>query len=264
MEPSEYIASLANRLCQGKEETNKIETSFKYLKSKLFEHFVDRISAVEIFGSFARGTALPQSIDEMSDVGVLVVFKKNDLQPATFIKHLKEFADKIYPRSNVEADHPAILVELFHVRFELVPAYWHKEWLSAAELKIPAPRDKDVRWITSEPEKLRSQIEEFNLGRRTLLRSLIRLIKHYNVFIGRPYESYQLEQLVLLKEYRATTVWEAYLEFVKFLDAERVSGERARFINNLKWMTENTILLSQRKMNGYIEPEFQKFLPLVS
>lgn len=153
-----YLTELSKQLCCSKDVTDKIDDSYNYLEGKIFEHFRVRIEKVQIFGSYDRGTYLPQSIDPYSDVDVMIIFKTNEFQPDTFLKHLREFADKIYPRSEVSPDHPAITVVLQHTKFEVVPAYFEISFWNGKELKIPAPRNKDLKWITTEPNDLKEEL----------------------------------------------------------------------------------------------------------
>ena len=49
-------------------ERQKINSSIRHLKSKLGSHFGNRVTRIEPFGSYTRGTILPRKYDENSDI----------------------------------------------------------------------------------------------------------------------------------------------------------------------------------------------------
>lgn len=259
-----YLTKLAKQLSNSKEERDKIDNSYNHLEGKVFEFFRDRIQKVHIFGSYDRGTELPQSVDPNSDVDVLVIFKTNDFQPATFLKHLQECADKIYPRSEVSPDHPAITVLLSHTKFELVPAYWETYFLASDDLKIPAPRNKELKWITTEPNKLKSTLQEKDKEENGMLVPLIKLIKYFNTLQGKPFDSFAIEKFAVSRSYPCKNLRDYFFELINDLDADGATEPQKKFITELKARRENLVALEKRNLTDYIELELQKFLPLLS
>ena len=67
-----YLTRLSKQLSNNKDDRDKINSSYNYLEGKIYEHFRDRIQEVCLFGSYARGTELPQTIDPNSDVDIHV------------------------------------------------------------------------------------------------------------------------------------------------------------------------------------------------
>lgn len=54
----------------------------------------------------------------------MIVFDNvNNYTPQTFLTRLKNFAEEYYSRSEIYQDSPAIVLELNHIKFELVSAY---------------------------------------------------------------------------------------------------------------------------------------------
>ncbi len=257
-----YLIKLAKQLSNSKEARDKIDNSYNYLEGKIFEFFRDRIQQVQIFGSYERGTELPQSIDLNSDVDILVIFKANDFQPATFLKHLQEFADKIYPRSEVSPDHPAITVRLNHTKFELVPAYWETYYFVSDDLKIPAPRNKELKWITTEPNKLKSTLQKKDSDENELMIPLIKLIKYFNTLQGKPFDSFSIEKFAVSSSYPCENLRDYFFEFIDDLDTFDKSEPQLKFISELKERRENLLALEKRNLTDYIELELQKFIPL--
>ena len=257
-----YLATLAKRLSVTKEEREKIDTSINYLKGKIWERFQDRLSKVEVFGSYDRGTSLSPAIDQNADVDILVIFKTNDYQPNTFLNHLNEFAKNLYQRSDVSPDHPAITIELDHVKFELVPAYWEENTFSANDLMIPAPRNKEIRWIETEPQQLKEDLEAKNNMENQMITPLIKLIKYLNYRHGKPYDSYVIEKFAISRSYPDKELKNYLYEFINDLDTDDQTEMQIAFINELKLRRENLLNLEKNHLTDYIEQELQKFLPM--
>ncbi len=119
-----YLTSLSSQLVLSTEERISIGVSLGFLKTKLsnWSHSSD-IQEQAVFGSYDRDTILPRKYDEGSDVDYMIVFKNpNQLQPETFRGWLKKFAEDKYTRSEIYLDYPTTVLELSHIKFELVPA----------------------------------------------------------------------------------------------------------------------------------------------
>ncbi len=256
-----YLERLSRRLTSSKDERDKIDTSYNYLEGKIFEHFRGRINKVYLFGSYERGTELPTSVFDKSDVDVMVIFKTNEYQPDTFLKHLQEFADKVYPRSNVLPDHPAINISLNHIKFELIPAYYTNEFWNGDVLKIPAPRRKELRWINTDPEKLKNNLKEKNEKGNGQIIPLIKLIKYLNLIQGSPYESYKIEEFVLSRNYSCKFLKDYFYKFINELDTDGQPETQLRFIKELKKTKERLLLLENNDMINYAILELGKVLP---
>ncbi|SRR5258706_1551243 len=264
MDVNSYLTKLVKQLYVSKGDREKIDSSFSYLAGKIHEHFLHGIDRVNMFGSFDRGTELPQGIDKESDVDVMVIFRKNEYQPDTYLKHLSEFANKIYPRSDISPDHPAITVVLHHTKFELVPAFKESLFFGGEELKIPAPRNKELKWITTTPEKLKKDLLEKDKNENGNMFPLIKLIKYFNTRIGRPYDSFVIEEFAISRSYSCKNLRDYFFELINDLDADYQNERQKAFIAELKARKENLITLEKRNLTDYMELEMQKFLPLIS
>jgi len=258
-----YLTKLSKKLSVSPEEKIKIDKSIGFLTAKLWEHFQDRLLKVEVFGSYDRGTALSPSVDPNSDVDLMVIFKTNEYQPATFLKHLNEFADKKYSRSEVSPDHPAITVILEHVKFELVPAYWETYVLASDDLHIPAPRNKEVKWIVTDPAQFKKDLEYKNSRENNMITPMVQIIKYYNTLKGKPYDSFIIENFAVSRSYPCKDLKDYFFEFINDLRVDKAeSDEQRNFISELKSRRENLMLLEKRNLNDYIEQELQKFIPI--
>lgn len=119
-----YLTNLSSQLVLSTDERINISVSLGFLKTRLnnWSHSGD-ILEQEVFGSYDRDTILPRKYDEGSDVDYMIVFKNpNNYQPETFRGWLKKFAEDKYTRSEIYLDYPTTVLELSHIKFELVPA----------------------------------------------------------------------------------------------------------------------------------------------
>jgi len=107
------------------EERRKIDISVNNIIDKLDEYFDDEIDEPILFGSYTRDTILPRRFDPNSDIDILIQFNTkgyDKLKPESYRNQLKKFAEDNYPHSIVVKDHPSIVLELNHIKFDLVPA----------------------------------------------------------------------------------------------------------------------------------------------
>lgn len=258
-----YLTTLAKKLSITKEEKEKIDKSISYLQGKIWERFQDRLQKVEVFGSYDRGTSLSPSIDTNADVDILVIFKTNDYQPDTFLKHLNEFANSIYPRSEVSPDHPTITIELDHVKFELVPSYLDKGVFSD-DIMIPAPRRKDIKWIETDPMDLKADLESKNNRENQMITPLIKFIKYLNYLHGKSYDSFVVEKFAISRSYPDKELKHYLFEFINDLSTDDQTDEQIAFVNELKTRRKNLMTLEKGNLTDYIEEELQKFFPMPS
>lgn len=263
IEINNYLTKLSQNLCPNQKVLQKIDNSYNYLEGKIFEHFRDRIEKVQIFGSYDRKTYLPQSVDSDSDVDVMIVFKTNEFQPNTFLKHLRELANKLYSRSEIIPDHPAITIELDHIRFELVPAYYENSIWNGPQLYIPAPRIEEIKWIKTNPAKLKENLLSKDKEENGMITPIIKLMKYANVLNGKPYQSFIFENHAIKSYYPEKEMKDYLFEFIDDMFIEDQTREQIKFIQELKLKRENILHLIDGNMPKYAIQELQEFLPLI-
>lgn len=198
MSINSYLTNLSSNLIIRDDEKESIARSINTLESRLRVYFGDDIETQFCFGSYTRGTILPRKADENSDIDYMVVFKNsNRYKPETFFKKLRDFAEHWYHRSEIYKDSPTIVLELNHIKFELVPAY-NSSYLSwAMQYNIPAPRSEYADWIQTDPNGFNSRLTEKNTSEKSLIKPLVRLLKYWNSLNGHIYSSYELEQHIV-------------------------------------------------------------------
>lgn len=185
---SPYLSGLAQRTSMQKREIDLINLSLRTLASRLDGFFPGALSKHFIFGSANRGTMLPRSFDDNSDVDYMIVWRDTRFRPQTYLDRLKRFVENSYSRSEVWQSSPTIVLELNHIKFELVPALY-----SSGNTYIPSGPDN---WQTTDPVGFGSRLDQVDRARNGLIRPTVRIAKAWNAKAGRVFESFDLEQRV--------------------------------------------------------------------
>ncbi|WP_414041252.1 SMODS domain-containing nucleotidyltransferase [Acidithiobacillus sp. M4-SHS-6] len=185
-----FLTDTASNAVLSSTEQSSITTSISTLQTRIGLHFAGGVIKQHFrFGSSTRGTILPRSMDEHSDIDYLIVFSENNATPQTYLNRLKTFVEKYYGSSGIRQSSPTIVLELNHIRFDLVPAT--TTWLG--ELQIP---NGSGGWMTTNPNDFNSTLEAKNKEHRSLIKPSLRLFKYWNVTAGFPFQSFEMEKWV--------------------------------------------------------------------
>lgn len=185
-----FLASMASNAVLSPTEQSSIATSITTLQSRMASYFAaGTISQHFRFGSSTRGTILPRSMDEESDIDYMVVFSENNATPQTYLNRLKTFVEKRYGSSEIYQSAPTIVLELNHIKFDLVPAT--TTWLG--ELQIP---NGAGGWMITNPHDFNATLEAKNKEHKSLIKPTIRLFKYWNATAGFPFQSFEMEKWV--------------------------------------------------------------------
>lgn len=224
-----YLTNLANSVIVRDAEKESIKRSIGVLSQRLEGHFngttiLNReIKSHFLFGSYARGTNLPQSIDSNSDVDYMVVFNDTSSRPQTYLDRLRRFVEKYYSRSEIRQSNPTIILNLNHIRFELVPAI--DPWIDG--LQIPAKPSSYVDWISTDPNDFDNSLTNKNQAYNSLIKPLIRLAKYWNATNQYPFDSFDLEKRVVNHGFwgfgMKQTLWGMVRSFMSDLDVSLIA-----------------------------------------
>ncbi len=185
-----FLTDTASSAVLSSSEQSSITTSITTLQSRMALHFDSgAITQHFRFGSSTRGTILPRSMDEQSDIDYMVVFSDGTATPQTYLNRLKSFVEKRYGSSELIQSSPTIELELNHIKFDLVPAT--KNWLG--ELQIP---NGSGGWMTTNPNDFNATLEAKNKEHKSLIKPTIRLFKYWNATAGFPFQSFEMEKWV--------------------------------------------------------------------
>ncbi len=196
MSVNSYLTNLSSKLIIRDSEKESIKKSYDTLCSRLKNYFGNEITFVKKFGSYQRNTILPRKNDDNSDIDVMVLFDDSSYKPRTYLRKLRDFAKYYYFRSEIYPSHPTVVLELNHIKFELVPAVESSFW-SSYNYQIPAKSTDYEDWLESSPFEFAEIVTNKNSQHSSLIKPLIRIMKLWNIKEGRPFTSYQLEQMVV-------------------------------------------------------------------
>ena len=185
-----YLQERASDAVLSKDEKESIQRSIATLASRLSAYFGNGVQNYFQFGSSTRGTILPRFMDPNSDIDYMVVFTDSDHKPDTYLARLRRFVENRYSTSEIHRSHPSIVLELNHIRFELVPAI--NPWLLGG-LRIPAPAKDFMEWMDTDPSGFSGRLEAKNKEHGYLIKSAIRLAKFWNARNGGVFSSYLFE-----------------------------------------------------------------------
>lgn len=248
-----YLKAKASAAVLSTDETLSIQRSISTLTSRLDSYFDNDLKERFKFGSSMRGTILPRSMDANSDIDFMVVFKDGGYQPQTYLDRLRRFVDARYSRSEVYQSQPTIVLELNHIKFELVPA------LSATVgYYIPA----NGSWQVTYPFGFAKTLEDKNKVELYMLKPAIRLLKFWNALNGYPFASFEFEQRAVSGSY--TLCYNLQLYFFTMIDnlSEYAMAQwRVDKIQRAKRMVAEIRRLEGIDCPYLAEQEIRKLLP---
>lgn len=185
-----YLQRRASAAVLSGDEEKSINTSISTINTRLSSHFGSGLSDQFRFGSSTRGTILPRSMDEHSDIDYMVVFSEGGYTPQTYLDRLKRFADTYYASSDIKQSSPSVVLQLNHIKFDLVPAL--KQQYSG--YKIP---NGPSAWQDTNPNDFNATLTAKNTAELSMIKPTIRLVKYWNAYNGYIFDSYGLEKFIV-------------------------------------------------------------------
>ena len=259
MSVATHLTALASDLIPDVSEKDSIVRSLATLKSRLSTYLASDVKEHIQFGSSTRGTMLTRAGDEDSDVDYMIVFDNDErVKPQSMIARLRRFAESSYASSEIYQSHPTVVLNLNHIRFELVPAY--RSWYS---LYIPAPASAFNDWMETDPNGFNEKLENKNKAEGSFIKPLIRLLKYWNARSGHVFESYELEKWIVGHWYISSGSLKPYVyEAVEDLeDSWSMAQWRKDRIARAKELIANTKEYERREMPSTAEKEIRKLFP---
>ncbi|WP_291739697.1 hypothetical protein [Clostridium sp.] len=174
MSVNSYLQYLGSDLVLSSNEKSGITTSINSIKDRLMSYFGEEIIEKIVFGFYTRETILPRKAYENSDIDLMVIFKNsNNYKPQSFLNRLKNFVETKYSRSEVYQSNPTIVLELNHIKFELVPAY-----VSYGMYCIP---QNSSECMYTNPNSFNEKLIECNKNNSYKIKTVVCLLKHWNI-----------------------------------------------------------------------------------
>jgi predicted nucleotidyltransferase len=246
-----YLTDLSSSITIADWERTSIDTSINTLSTKLGNYF-DNIESKFVFGSYDRKTILRRSKDSNSDVDFLVCFKDgSEWTPQTLMNRLKRFAEANYSKNEIYQSSPTIVLELSHIKFELVPAW--------GTFNIPAPASSYTTWIGTYPLTFKDKLNDKNRDNNYQIRKLIRLLKYWNVLNYRVYSSYEIEEYVVGKFFfLCYNLKDYFFQAVEGLPTYNLPEYKQNKVDRLKKIVAETKENERQGWNTLAEIEIKK------
>ena len=252
-----YLDALASSAVLSADEQASINTSIATIKTRLNNYFGLALSEQLRFGSSTRGTILPRKMDPNSDIDYMVVFAEGGAVPQTYLDRLRRFAAQYYSTSDIKQSSPSLLLQLNHIKFDLVPAI--KAW--GGTYQIP---NGSSEWQNTNPNDFNGQLDTLNQNEMFKIKPMIRLLKYWNAESGYVYDAYSLEKFVIRLSYHGVINIRDYL-FTAF-DNLYLSNEEAQWRKDkLKRAKEIITQVRSLEINGYpnlAEVEVKKLISI--
>ncbi len=196
-------------------------------------------------------------MDEQSDIDYMVVFSENNATPQTYLNRLKTFVEKRYGSSEIYQSAPTIVLELNHIKFDLVPAT--TTWLD--ELQIP---NGAGGWMITNPNVFNATLEAKNKEHKSLIKPTIRLFKYWNATAGFPFQSFEMEKWVCgLSFWFQANQKDYFLSVIEYLNT---STSYSQWVNNeikrAKTIVANVRQYEKDEMSVTAENEIKKLFRL--
>jgi hypothetical protein len=204
MTVNSYLTSRASNAVLSATEQTSINTSIATLQTRLNSYFGANLSTHFRFGSSTRGTILPRRMDADSDIDYMIVSKEGGYTPQTYLNRLRKFVDTYYASSDVKQSSPTIVLELNHIKFDLVPAL-SSTW---GGYQIP---DGPNAWQATNPNDFNASLTAKNTSSQSLIKPTIRLMKYWNAVNGYVFDSFSLEKWIVGQSYWLASTQRDYL-----------------------------------------------------
>ncbi|HSI49169.1 MAG TPA: nucleotidyltransferase [Ideonella sp.] len=251
-----YLQQRASAAVLNGAEKTSISRSIATLKTRLDAYFEGDLEDHFQFGSSTRGTILPRDFDERSDIDYMIVFRDTNSTPQTYLDRLRRFFQTYYGRSEVYQSSPTIVLELNHIKFDLVPAT--RSWWDGT--RIPDGRGS---WQATNPTEFSKKLEGRNMDCGSLLKPAIRLVKYWNAANRFPFDSYELEQWIVGCSYWGASNLRDYVFaiFQKFDIDRGWSLDAQTRVKRAKQLVGNVIEFERQQQTARAETELRKLIP---
>lgn len=251
-----YLQTRASHAVLSTAENTSISTSISTLATRLHYYFGANLSSHFRFGSSTRGTILPRAMDEHSDIDYMVVFAQGGYSPQTYIDRLRRFAETYYSTSDIKQSSPTIVLQLNHIKFDLVPAlagYW------TGVYQIP---NGPNAWQDTNPNDFNAKLTAKNQAELNLIKPTIRLAKFWNAQNGYVFDSYAFEKWIVDQFFLYDTNQKAYLYTVfDNLTTNQTTAWRNEKISRAKQIIAKVREYEVANMPFSAESEIKKLIP---
>lgn len=263
MSVNSHLINLSSALVLRGTEKDSITTSISTLKLRLSSYSGTDINEQFRYGSSVRETILPRKVDEKSDIDYMIVFNTSSgtFKPQTYLDRIRRFAEKYYASSEIHQSSPTVVLELDHIKFDLVPAIYQY-----SQYQIPSPASSWSDWITTDPNGFSQRLTTANTSYNYQIKPLVRLVKYWNSLNGHNFASFDLENYIVGLSFWGNSLLKEF--FYTFWDSFSCSYNTPQYIKDkVQRAKERVSSIRQNERQGYeatAENELQKFLPPIN
>ena len=169
---------------------------------------------------------------------------------------MKRFAEKYYVSSDIKQSSPSLVLQLNHIKFDLVPALKQ----TYGGYKIP---NGPSAWQDTNPNDFNATLTAKNNAELYKIKPTIRLAKYWNAQSGYVYDSYSLEKYIAGLSYPRATNIRDYL-FTAF-DGLTLGYEQPQWrkdkLARAKEIIAKVRQLERDSMPASAEAEVKKLIP---
>jgi len=250
-----YLETRASDAVLSGEEKSSIVRSIAALRTRLDGYFPNNLTEQFQFGSSTRGTILPRAMDARSDIDYMIVFSDAGYGTQTYLDRLKRFAEYSYSRSEIKQSSPTIVLELNHIKFDLVPAL--KDYLGYQIV------GSSGNWIRTDPNDFNETLDKKNNQELFKIKPTMRLAKFWNSLNGYVFESFEFEKWMVGLSYLSCTNQVHYL-FAVFdnLNIYQIDTQwRRDRVQRAKDIVNQVRYYERNQMPASAEIEVKKLIP---
>lgn len=189
-----YLDDIASKLIIKGSEKDSISKSLYVFKDRMNDYFscheAVNLTEIKVFGSYDRDTNLPQSVDNGTDVDIMLVMEDDGCTPQTYLDRVRRAVVAKYSTSDIKQSSPTIVLQMQHIKFEITPAI--------KESSLYKIKNDDNEWMYSFCATDLSNLTKANQANNNMVKPTIRLIKYWNVSKNyKAISSYELEKKIV-------------------------------------------------------------------
>ena len=189
-----YLNDIASKLIIKDDEKESISKSLDVFKTRMKDYFSKNetvnLQEIKVFGSYQRDTNLPPSIDNKSDVDIMLVMDDDGCTPQTYLDRVRRAIEAKYSTSEIKQSSPTIVLQMQHIKFEVMP--------SIQESGLYKIKNDGGGWKYTFCASDFVNLSDANKANNYMVKPTIRLIKYWNVNKNnKGISSYQLEQKIV-------------------------------------------------------------------
>ena len=243
MSVNSYLNDVASQLIVKGEEKDSIKKSIAVFSDRMEDYYSSHesvgLNEIKIYGSYHRDTNLPRKADGKSDVDIMLVMEDDGSTPQTYLNRVRRAVEAKYSTSEIMQSSPTIVLQMNHIKFEIMPAI---------KDGIYYIKNENNNWMPTYCATDLSNLSDANQANNNCIKPLIRLVKYWNASLNyKALHSYEIEKSIvsyyLSKQYQGYDTKNYLLSGLKqlrYMTMSEFSRERLdTAIDSVRWVINN-------------------------